>query len=170
MTDFLEFLSAVTPVLSAIAGGLIGFLSARVMWATQEATRKRSVAQGFLLELMSLEKPVTGWPKVIANPPGGGTVRIQTPLYPAHGLYFALQKEIFSFQPALAGGLYQFYRRLLEAEALRQTPTTDPSYRVVLEMVQADLTKAGDQLPALKDQLREVLGANALPAPELLDA
>jgi hypothetical protein len=166
----LEFLTAITPVLSAVAGGLIGFLSARIMWATQEATRRRSIAQGFLLEIMSLEKMVTGWPKVIANPPGGGTVKIDTPLYPAQGLYFALQKDIFSFEPSLAGELYQFYRRLLEAEELRKIPPTDPRYRVILEMIQADLTKAGHQIPSLKDKLRAALGAKDLPAPALVDA
>nr|HDN01161.1 hypothetical protein [Deltaproteobacteria bacterium] len=108
----MDLINALTPVLTALAGGLIGFLSARAIWKAQEAQRRRNVAQGLLLELNSMEKMLTGWANVLG---GANKVKIDPPLYPPAWLYHVLQKEIFAFDQNLSRSLFQFHMRVLEA-------------------------------------------------------
>ena len=143
----MELINSLMPVLTTLTGGLIGFLSARAIWKAQESQRRRNVAQGLLLELISMEKMLTGLANVLGGP---NKVRIDSPLYPPTGLYHVLQKEIFAFDQNLSRSLFQFYMRLLEAERFRSLSLTDPRYSILQEGAQATLRAAVDQLADLK--------------------
>lgn len=155
-----DLINALTPVLTTLAGGLIGFLSARAIWKSQESRRRRNVAQGLLLELNSMEKMLTGWANVLGGP---NRVKIDSPLYPPTGLYHVLQKEIFAFDQNLSRSLFQFYMRVLEAEGIRSYLPTDPRYSVLQESAHAALRAAVDQLADLKALLLKEIGEKNAP-------
>lgn len=155
---FLELISALTPVLSAVAGGLIGFLSARMMWLSQERLRRKNLATGLALELTSMEKMLSGYAKILSGP---SLFKIDTPVYPVTGLYRTFQREIFSFEPGLSRQLFEFYNRVLEAEQLRTLSPQDPRYPVMQQGAGAALTNAVTQLPELVKALRREAGDRA---------
>ncbi|MBI3491478.1 MAG: hypothetical protein HY047_06820 [Acidobacteria bacterium] len=157
----MDLLSGLTPVLTTIVGGLIGFLAARMMWEIQETRRRKSVAQAFLLELGSLERMLAGFARVLQSPPGGSQVRIESPLYPSYGLYYTLQKDLFSLSPELSGPLFQFYLRILEADRLREFSPTDPRFALMQDGVRSALASAVSQLPDLKVRLSREIGRSA---------
>lgn len=151
-------LEIVKALLQTLAGGLIGYLSASRMWSKQQAEKRQNIARGILLEIESLEKLLTGWVNILNTSPGGVQVRITSPLYPVHGLYHVLQKDLFSFHSELSGALFQFYRRLLQAEGNRQHPQEDPMFAVMQDGARVALTEAVNQLPELKTLLHGELG------------
>lgn len=151
----LELLSALEPVLSAVAGGLIGFLSARMMWLSQEKLRRKNIATGLALELSAMQKMLSGYANILSGP---GLYKIDTPVYPATGLYRIFQREIFSFEPSLSQELFEFYNRVLEAEQLRTLSPQDPRYPLMQQGAGAALTNAIAQLPGLVKALRREAG------------
>ena len=151
----LELLSALTPVLSAVAGGLIGFLSARMMWLSQEQLRRKNIATGLALELNAMQKMLSAYANMLSGP---GLFKIDTPVYPATGLYQIFQREIFSFEPSLSRELFEFYNRVLEAEQLRTISSQDPRYLLMQQGAGAALTNAVAQLPGLVKALRREAG------------
>lgn len=151
----LELLGALTPVLSAVAGGLIGFLSARMMWRSQEQLRRKNVAAGLVLELIAMQQMLTGYATMLSGP---GLVKIDTPVYPATGLYRIFQRDIFSFDFSLSRELVEFYNRVLEAEQLRTLSLQDPRYALMQKGAGARLTNALAQLPGLLKALRREAG------------
>jgi len=154
----IDVLTVIAPILSAVAGGLIGFLSARAMWRAQERQRLRNVATGFLLEISALEKMLTGYANMLSGP---GLFKVDTPIYPPTGLYRTLQREVFSFDPALSQSLFQFYLRVMEAEQLRTMDPRDPRYGIMQEGAGAALRSAVSQLPALRKALAGHAGTAA---------
>lgn len=157
-----DILSVLAPVLTSIAGGLVGYLSARAMWRAQEKQRRQNIAVGFLIELISMEKMLTGWSNSLSQP---DRVRIDTPLYPATGLFHVLQRELFSFDPALSRSLFEFYSHILEAERLRTYAPEDPRYPILQQGAGAGLKAAVGQLSHLQQLLgREAGNQMALPA------
>ena len=152
MNDIVELLSALTPILTTVAGGLIGFLSARMMWHSQEQLRRKNIAAGLILEITTMEKMLSGYANMLSGP---GIFKIDTPVYPATGLYRIFQREIFAFEPTLARQLFEFYCRVLEAEQLRTLSPNDPRYRIMQEGVGLGLTRAVAQLPELLASLRK---------------
>ena len=154
----MELFKELVPILTTLVGGLIGYLSASNIWSRQQAERRRNISQGILFEIQSLEKMLTGWVNILNAPPGGGNVRINSPLYPAHGLYYVLQKDLFSFHLGLSGALFQFYLRLIDAERLRLHPPNDPAFAIMQDGVRAALSEAVNQLPELKRLLQGELG------------
>lgn len=151
----LDLLSTLTPVLTTIAGGLIGFLSARMMWHSQERLRRKNIAIGLILEISSMEKMLSGYANILS---GQSLFKIDTPVYPATGLYRILQREIFSFEPSLRRQLFEFYNRVLEAEQLRTLSPQDPRYSVMQQGAGLALTRAVAQLPELVKALRREAG------------
>lgn len=151
----LDLLSTLTPVLTTIAGGLIGFLSARMMWHSQERLRRKNIAIGLILEISSMEKMLSGYANILS---GQSLFKIDTPVYPATGLYRILQREIFSFEPSLCRQLFEFYNRVLEAEQLRTLSPQDPRYSVMQQGAGLALTSAVAQLPELVKALRREAG------------
>ena len=154
----MELFKTLLPILTTLVGGLIGYLSASKMWSKQQAERRRNIARGILLEIQSLENMLTGWVNILKASPGGTHVRIDSPLYPSHGLYHVLQKDLFSFDSELSGALFQFYLRLLEADRLRLHPQKDPAFAIMQDGVRAALSGAVNQLPGLKTLLLGELG------------
>jgi hypothetical protein len=120
------------------------------MWRAQERLRRQNIAVGFLLEIESMEKMLSGYANMFSGPT---LVKVDTPIYPPTGLYRLLQREVFSFDAKLARSLFQFYSRVLEAEQLRSTAPNDPRYRILQEGVGVGLTAAVRQLPELKESL-----------------
>jgi hypothetical protein len=153
----LDLLVKLTPVWTTLAGGLIGFLAARLMWQTQVRHERKNLAQGLLLDLQSLQGGLTTWTNVYRNPPEGATVRADTPFYPAAGLYYAVQKEISSFPADLSRALFRFYSTVLQAEALRTFPVDRAAAHEVHKVVGAALTRATEQLPSLMERLSREL-------------
>jgi len=143
-------LSYLAPLAPTLVGGLIGFLSARLMAAYQAGRQRRNIAQGILLELAQLEKPLTGWANILRSPPGGGLVRIDTPLYPSHGLYHTLKKDILQFDHELAREAFAFYIGLMNVEQERHTPTDSPAYPIMMEGVGKGLADSTERLPRLR--------------------
>lgn len=160
-TEILEILKALTPALTSIAGGLIGYLSARAMWGLQRKQQRQNIANGFLIEVTSMEKMLTGWSNILSQP---GRVRIDTPLYSASGLFHVLQREVFSFDPALSKSLFEFYTRILEAERLRTYASEDPRYPLLQQGAAAALKAAVGQLHDLQQLLRHE-GGNQIALP-----
>lgn len=157
----LDIITILAPLLSAVAGGLIGFLSARAMWRSQEQLRRKNIATGFLLELGALEKMLSGLANLLSRP---GLIKMDTPVYPSSGLYHVFQREIFSFAPTLSRELFQFYGRVLEAEQLRTLHPQDPRYAIMQQGAGAALTNAVAQLPTLSAALRREAGDHAATA------
>jgi hypothetical protein len=156
----LPYLSLLLPT---FVGGLIGFLSARLMAAYQAARQRRNIAQGILLELGRLEKPLTGWANILRNPPGGGQVRIDTPLYPSDGLYHSLKKDMLQFNHELAGELFAFYIGLMNVEQERRTPTDSPAYPIMMKGVAKGLSESVERLPHLRALLLKEVERSARP-------
>ena len=127
----IEIFKALVPILTTLAGGLIGYLSASKMWSKQQAEKRRNIARGILLEIQSLEKMLTGLVNIFNAPPGAANIKIDSPIYPVHGLYHVLQKDLFSFHSDLSGALFEFYLRLLEADRLRLHPPQDPAFAIM---------------------------------------
>ncbi len=159
----MELFKELLPILTTLVGGLIGYLSASKMWSKQQAERRQNIARGILLEIQSLENMLTGMANILNAPQGGTNVRIDSPLYPSHGLYHVLQKDLFSFDSELSGALFQFYIRLLEADRLRLHPPNDPAFAQMQAGVRAALSGAVNQLPGLKILLLGVLGRERVP-------
>ena len=159
----MDLFKELLPILTTLVGGLIGYLSASKMWSKQQAERRRNIARGILLEIQSLENMLTGMANILNAPQGGTNVRIDSPLYPSHGLYHVLQKDLFSFDSELSGALFQFYIRLLEADRLRLHPPNDPAFAQMQAGVRAALSGAVNQLPGLKILLHGVLGRERAP-------
>lgn len=159
---FIDLLNVLSPVLTSIAGGLVGYLSARMMWRAQEKQRRQNIAFGFLIEVTSMENMLNGWSNILSQP---GRVRIDTPLYSATGLFHVLQRELFSFDPALSRSLFEFYSHILEAERLRTYALEDPRYPIMQQGAGAGLKAAVGQLSHLQQLLRcEADKQMALPA------
>jgi len=154
----IEIVKALVPILTTLAGGLIGYISASQMWNKQQVEKRRNIALGILLEIQSLEKMLTGWGNILNASSESAAVRIQSPLYPAHGLYHVLQKDLFSFHSELSGALFKFYLDLLEAERLRLHPPEDPAFATMQDLARAALAAAVNQLPQLKTLLLSELG------------
>ena len=150
----IEIIKVLIPILTIFAGGLIGYLSASKMWNKQQAEKRQNIARGILLEIQSLEKMLTGCVSLLNKSPDGANVKIDSLLYPAHGLYHVLKKDLFSFHSELSGALFQFYIRLFEADRLRQ----DPAFAIMQDGLRATLEGAVSQLPELKTLLRSELG------------
>jgi hypothetical protein len=159
MNDVVALLSALTPVLTIVAGGLIGFLSARMMWHSQEQLRRKNIAAGLILEISTMEKMLSGYAHMLSGP---GIFKIDTPVYPDTGLYRIFQREVFAFDAELARQLFEFYSRVLEAEQLRTLSPQDPRYRLMQEGAGMALTRAVAQMPALIAGLRKEAGSTAL--------
>ena len=147
-----ELVATLTPVLTTVAGGLIGFLSARMMWLSQERLRRKNLATGLLLEITSMEKLLSG----------PALFKIDTPVYPSIGLYRTFQREIFSFDAVLSRQLFQFYNRVLEAEQLRALSPQDPRYSVMQQGAGLALTNAIAQIPELVKGLGREGGSGAI--------
>lgn len=160
MEELVDLLVRLTPVWTALAGGLSAFLAARLMWRTQVGHRRKNLARGLLLELQSLEKGLSGWANVYRNPPQGARVRADTPFYPGTGLYHAVQKDISSFPADVSRGLFRFYSTLLQAESLRAFPTDSPAAHEIHDGVAAALESATAQLPLLIEALSRELDAS----------
>ena len=153
----IEIIKVLIPILTTLlaifAGGFMGYFFASKMWNKQQAVKRQNIARGILLEIQSLEKKLTGCLSILNKSPDGANV-IGSPLYPAHGLYHVLQKDLFSFHSELSGALFQFYIRLFEADRLRQ----DPAFAIMQDGLRATLEGAVSQLPELKTLLRSELG------------
>lgn len=154
----IDILKTMIPILTTVVGGLIGYLSASKMWSKQQAEKRRNIARGILYEVQSLEKMLTGCVNILNTPPDSTKIKIDSPLYPSHGLYHVLQKDIFLFHSDLSDALFQFYIRLLDADRLRQHPPHDPAFATMQEGVRAALDAAVSQLPELKKLLLGELG------------
>ena len=154
-----ELVATLTPVLTTVAGGLIGFLSARMMWLSQERLRRKNLATGLLLEITSMEKLLSGYANILSGP---ALFKIDTPVYPSIGLYRTFQREIFSFDAVLSRQLFQFYNRVLEAEQLRALSPQDPRYSVMQQGAGLALTNAIAQIPELVKGLGREGGSGAI--------
>jgi hypothetical protein len=139
-------------LLGTIVGGLIGFLTARLMWQTQVRYQRRNLARGLLLEVRQLKRNLGLLAGLFEKV--DGLQELRTPIYGSDGLYYSVQKEIASFSPELAEALYSFYMNLLEAERSRQVKRDDQFFGPAATAVRNAVIEAHKMLPAL-DQLLE---------------
>lgn len=141
-------------ILGAIIGGIIGFVSSYAMWKIQINQNMRNIAQGFYIEISSLEKTLENYAKVFSVPsPGAGPVKIEQPLY-KDGFFFAYRKELFAFDKNLSKLLFEFYTSLLTAERDRQIDKSDMFFIQANDEMKNSIKKANELLPELKKLLK----------------
>jgi hypothetical protein len=144
-------------ILGAVIGGIIGFISSYSMWKVQINQNKKNIAQGFFVEISSLEKMLETYAKVFNVPgPGGGLVKIEQPLY-NDGLFFAYRKELFAFDENLSKLLFEFYSSILTAERDRQVDKSDMFFKQANHEMKNSIQKANELLPKLKKLLKNEL-------------
>jgi hypothetical protein len=140
-------------VMILIFGCILGFISSYAMLKIQMSQDKRNIAQGFFIEISSLEKTIENYAKVFSVPgPGAGQVKIEQPLY-NDGLFFAYRKEVFAFDKDLSKLLFEFYTSLLTAERDRQVDESDLFFGLANDEMKNSIKKANELLPKLKELL-----------------
>ncbi len=153
-----SYLPMLIPVLSTVVGGFVGFLSARTMWKAQLRQQRRNVAQALVLEISSLEPTLAMYAQGLAlPPPGGGLALVSSPIYPEHGLYYSLQKDLFSFNAHLSEALFAFYMDLLEVEKIREIGPSDPFFPVAAEALHPCISRTHQRISASKGLLEKEL-------------
>jgi hypothetical protein len=144
-----------TLIFGTIIGGAIGFMSAYAMWKIQIKQNRKNIAQGFFLELDSLEGMLKAYADVFSNPGSGvRTAAIEQPLY-EDGLFLAYRKELFSFDKDLAKHLFEFYTTLLTAERNRQIDKSSIFFGPANKEMKDAIKKANKMLPQLKELLKK---------------
>ena len=142
-------------ILGTVIGGIIGFMSSYIMWKVQIKYNKKNIAQGFYLEISSLEKTIELYAKAFDTPgPGATPVKIGQPLY-GDGLFFACRKEIFGFNQDLSKNLFEFYTYLLTAEKDRQIGNAHQFFKQANDEMKNSIKKAYNLLPNLKGLLKK---------------
>lgn len=144
------------PLLGTLLGGLIGYLSARLLWQSQLKQQRRNLARAFLLEVRQLKRMLQGYSNAFNSL--GDNVIIQSSVYGRDGLYYSTQKEICSFPPELAENLYAFYMSLMEAEHARQVKKDDILFALHAEAVRVAIVKANETVPNLERLLEKESG------------
>jgi len=141
-------------IVGALLGGIIGFISSYSMWKVQMNQNKANIAQGFYLEISSMENTIEQYAKVFIAPGlGAGPVKIEQPFY-SNGLFFDCRKEIFSFYKDLSKTIFEFYTCLLVAERDRQIGKTDKFFVPANDEMKNSIKKAHELLPKLKALLK----------------
>ncbi len=106
-------------IVGAVIGGGIGFAFSYFMWKVQIKYNKRNIAQGFYLEISSLEKTIAQFAELFnAHSQGVAFFTIDQLVY-SDGLLFTFRKEIFGFSQNLSKKIFEFYTYLLTAEECR---------------------------------------------------
>lgn len=142
-------------IFGAVIGGIIGFTSSYSMWKFQIKYNKKNIAQGFYLEIISLEKKIELYAKAFSNPgPGAGLVEILQPIY-GDGLFFTFRKEMFGFKQDLSKNLFDFYNNLLTAERDRRVDKSNQFFRQANDEMKDSIKKAYILLPNLKELLKK---------------
>lgn len=143
-------------ILGALIAAGIGFATYYLMWRIQVAYDKSKVAQGFYLEISSLEKTIKLYATAFGSPPpgGAGPVRIDQPFY-SDGLFFTFRKEIFGFNRDLLKILLEFYNCLLEADRCRQIVPPSPFSGPANDAMKSKIMEAYTLLPKLKELLKK---------------
>lgn len=148
--------------LSAVIGGVIGFLSSYFMWKTQIKYDKKNITRGFYLEIYSLENRLKLFADVFSGvtplPPQHKTddlVEIPEPLYADDGLFFVFRKEMFSFSSDLSKSLFEFYTYLLTAEKDRKIAKSDMFFKPANDEMKNCIVEAHKLLPSLKELLEK---------------
>jgi len=141
-------------ILGAIIGGIIGFTSSYAMWKVQLNRNNKNIAQGFFVEISSLEEMLKAYANMFSNPgPGDSPVKIEQPLY-NDGLFFAYRKELFAFEKDLSKLLFEFYASLLTAEKYRQVDKSNIFFQQLNSEMKNSIKKANELLPELKKLLK----------------
>jgi len=143
-------------VLGTILGGLIGYLSARLLWQTQMKQQRRNLARAFLLEVRQLKRMLQSYSNAFESL--GDKTLIEAPIYGRDGLYYSTQKEICAFSPDLAENLYTFYMSLMEAERARQVKKDNIFFKFHAEAVRVAIVKANKSVPNLERLLAKEAG------------
>jgi len=138
-------------ILGVVIGGIIGFTSSYLMWKVQLKYNKSKVAQGFYLEISSLEKMIKLFAKAFDR---AGPVEIGQPFY-SDGLFFACRKEIFGFNRDLSKRLFEFYTYLLTAEKDRRIRNSNDFFKQANDEMKSSIKKAHNLLPRLKELLKK---------------
>jgi hypothetical protein len=139
------------PLIGTLIGGLIGFVSARLLWRAQVRLQRKNLARAFLLEVRHLKRTLALFAGAFEKLPG--LTEIGTPIYGRDGLYYALQKEVAAFTPEVSEALYRFYMELLEAERALQVKRDDQFFHAAAKSAQAAITEANGMLPRLEELL-----------------
>ena len=145
-------------ILSAVIGGIIGgFISSYFMWKVQIKYNNRNIAQGFYLEISSLEKMIELFANASDTPgPGTGMAKIDQPFYIySDGLFFTFRKEISGFNRDLSKSLFEFYTYLLTAEKDRRIPNSNVFFKQANDEMKSSIKKAYNLLPKLKELLKK---------------
>jgi len=142
-------------IILLLLGTVIGFMSSYIMWKVQIKYNKKNIAQGFYLEISSLEKTIELYANAFKNPgPGAGQVEILQPFY-GDGLFFTFRKEMFGFNQNLSKNLFDFYNNLLAAERDRRVDKSNQFFRQANDEMKDSIKKAYILLPNLKELLKK---------------
>lgn len=146
--------------LSLVIGGAIGFISSYFMWKTQTKYDKKNIALGFFIEISSLQKTLENYANLFEGgipPPGckaDSAIEVRQPFY-TDGLFFALRKEMSSFNRNLSERLFEFYSYVLEAEKARKIDSSDMFFQQANDAMKTCIIKANKSLPGLKELLKK---------------
>lgn len=133
-------------IISTLLGGLIGFLSAWLMWRTQTQYQRHNLARAFLLEIAHLKEQLdvfaNAFESLRAHHGYRGRFDIKFPIYDNNRLYYATQKEIAAFEPKLAEALYRFYMDLIAIERMRLLEPNDQFFAPSRDILEDRILKA----------------------------
>ena len=167
-------------IIGAVIGGGIGFASSYFMWKVQIKFNKRNIAQGFFLEISSLEETIALFAENFDTPdPRTEVPKIDQSFY-RDGLFFTFRKEVFGFNRNLSKKLLEFYICLLTADESRRQINNcvllardakrgrdidsikvtdlcriDPLITIRSKKMKSSIIKANDLLPNLKKLLKK---------------
>ena len=154
--------NAIFILLSAVIGGVIGFLSSYFMWNAQLKRDKKNIALGFYMEISSLEKTLKLYADVfdgVTPPPPqfkpDDPVDVPDSFYTNDGLFFVFRKEMSSFNRDLSKSLFEFYTYLLTAEKNRKIDKSDMFFRSANDEMKNCIIKAYKLLPSLMELLEK---------------
>ena len=145
--------------------------------STTTAQEKRSLANGFLIDIQNTNETVRGVILAVEdkNDPDYNRVRyLKRPFYSDWKMYYSNRQDIIKFEPVLAKKLYNFYDRLLMAEETRNLINNydsdnppDPNNAAAVQnhfetkkkmydSMITDIYKSYSEIPDLKIELEKV--------------
>ena len=94
-----------------VVAGVMGYLSTYYLWNKKVEYRKRNIARGFFMEILSMEKELKSYAGLMSY-----EKEIYRHIYTNYGLFFTFRKEILELNSDLSKRFFGFYIYLLKAE------------------------------------------------------
>ena len=147
-----------------VIAGFVGYLSTYYLWNKKVEYRKKNIARGFFMEILSMEKELKSYAGLMSD-----KKEIYGHIYTNYGLFFTFRKEILELNSDLSKRFFRFYIYLLKAEKYRtfynylvkiqkkgeKSHIDEKLYEQVNDEMRDCITKALELLPEIKELEKE---------------